>query len=1356
MPQSFSPSVGGTISDGDTQPLGSWVYKEFAANAATFSEGNIAGEAYGAKEIRTSSPPQTLDDGTSQIDLMGAFDGGKSQANNTNDKPQPYDSLALERGGFMPVTPGPVPNHLNFSEEVQNLADTPRLPFDIFGRKGATPNGIMPLSQLFKQTQAPTSPVQHGPFSDPERPSPDIHRKFNSPGLAASSSPLMPAPNRMRHIIGEPSNDYVSMKDSQAERDRQQHSSERDNNSSDDEFDSWEERQARRRRQAKIDAKNTEALKAITVPRRHSSEQAQERSSGRVSVQREAENKANSQRSSSEPVDGNSDTENEGENGLQSDPDEQDIDRTEVQIPDSTNRDRNHQVTNSHETPTVSRHSRSTSLRANASQRRFKGVHQNGALHSSSYSQDDTVQTFAVADSQPSISAAKSPLARSSPPPPDTPALPSSVGSSLFVSQSQPDIRLRDDKARKGEYLMPANIISSSLPPPLTHSSPTEKSTQYNNDRLFRVSDEVKDQERRGAKPMLQKGGDNQGPNINNIISAGTVPHHPAPAQLPGCHGNWNTPSGSQCYSSSVDRIDNTNTTIPETSPASSRYPQQGSVPEVNKLAVARNFSSRAIKDSVESAETDSFSTSKRFSFLQGTGNSDFETAKSHIMPSIEQGALEGRNPLLASEFFPRPRRMGEIAASPTPPRDSLPEIDLDISVMSEQDHEFQRVIEGSSPVAPSRKRRRVNGRVHVASEIDSDPVMSSDPIQAPMDAPQEQIRENLEEELPGPTSNKPEPLQDAASSKNAAYPKRGGSAYRTKLGKSNAKKIRPPQNLPPAARNPDIALDQQCSGTETLANGREQSEPHFNSAAEQRTSTYGIPNGLVDVAAAGDEQVQAPDRVFAFFNGKSLPAFYPASCLSVSVEPKMQDSQYEVRFDDGSLVALESHKLRSLDLRVGDLVKVDFPNLRKQNYVVAGFRERMDLTSRNSTPAGQTGSGAQGNQRYPITDIRGYSTVALVPKIKESGNQRSPLTESTGTISVPIGSIYITNSMFAQFKDRLYTPSSRIASRPSPAVETAGPTTPSSRSRRTTLLLQSASIKSAKSEISRPTSNLFSGMAFAVTFVDDDDAKKRIVRHIADNGGRLLVDGFDELFHIDSLEAGSDSAAARPSDSPNPFRLTPEAEKLGFVCLITDRHSRRAKYIQALALGLPCLAGRWIDDCISKTRIIDWQPYLLPSGESSFLGGAIHSRILQPYPADTATFAATVDARPRLLSGRSVLLVMGKGKAEERRKAYLFLTYALGARRVSRAPSLDAAKQVLIAAETTACRWDWVYVDEKDKGVENVLWSGNNSSEKPRAGRKRRRGEALPLTTPFENNVKIVGDEFVVQSLILGKLLEE
>lgn len=303
-------------------------------------------------------------------------------------------------------------------------------------------------------------------------------------------------------------------------------------------------------------------------------------------------------------------------------------------------------------------------------------------------------------------------------------------------------------------------------------------------------------------------------------------------------------------------------------------------------------------------------------------------------------------------------------------------------------------------------------------------------------------------------------------------------------------------------------------------------------------------------------------------------------------------------------------------------------------------------------------------------------------------------------------------------------------------------------------------------------TDGVFAGMAFAVSYAAKNKEKDRILSLIQQNGGLVLEKGFDELFYIPSL---SDTESFTPSESkcrPSPaptddstdpteaLTLSPRAKSLGFVALIADQHSRRAKYIQALALSLPCLSARWVLDSVHAGTPAQWPRYLLPAGESVYLFGAIRSRTLAPYDVRHAKLAETVRARERLLQGGKVLLVGPGGKAWEAKKAYAFLTIALGATNVCRVGSLEAAK---VALEQEGESWRWVYVDGRIEDAERVLFQDVGVG-KAAGSRKRKRGGAFgdsaddgrEKMVAGNGKVKIVGDEFVVQSLILGSLLEE
>ncbi|RYP05695.1 hypothetical protein DL764_003620 [Monosporascus ibericus] len=256
------------------------------------------------------------------------------------------------------------------------------------------------------------------------------------------------------------------------------------------------------------------------------------------------------------------------------------------------------------------------------------------------------------------------------------------------------------------------------------------------------------------------------------------------------------------------------------------------------------------------------------------------------------------------------------------------------------------------------------------------------------------------------------------------------------------------------------------------------------------------------------------------------------------------------------------------------------------------------------------------------------------------------------------------------------------------------------------------------------------------------------IEQMIRQQGGRILESGFNELFEFDSL-----SAATNPSHPVVSSSLKLLSPTTGFAALIADGHSRKVKYMQALALGLPCLAPRWITTCVAKRKVVDWSSYLLCAGQSAVLGEAIRSRNLLTYDASTAKLAEVISQRPRLLEGTQILLVMKKTKNEDKRQPYVFLAQVLGGSLV-RVNTLDEARAKLLEREACGEPFDWVYLGDHIHNAEGILF-GSGTAEAPSRKRKRRSaGEGETDRPP--KRIRSLNDELVVQSLILGRLVEE
>jgi hypothetical protein len=245
-----------------------------------------------------------------------------------------------------------------------------------------------------------------------------------------------------------------------------------------------------------------------------------------------------------------------------------------------------------------------------------------------------------------------------------------------------------------------------------------------------------------------------------------------------------------------------------------------------------------------------------------------------------------------------------------------------------------------------------------------------------------------------------------------------------------------------------------------------------------------------------------------------------------------------------------------------------------------------------------------------------------------------------------------------------------------------------------------------------------------------------------------ILEHGFDELFEALSMGTPPGSRASSPATDSD-INLTTEGLATGFTALIADGHSRKVKYMQALALGLPCVAARWVTACLDRNELVDWTPYLLCAGQSAFLGDAIRSRSLSPYNALTARLPDVISQRAKLLEGSRILAVVKKA-LEGRKMAYVFLARVLGAS-LTRVYSIEEAKVEMKAAEDAGSPFDWVYVDGKPD--EDALFATG-----PVGGKKRKRATtatSFAAERPLKR-IRTLSDELVIQSLILGRLIEE
>ncbi|KAJ6186072.1 hypothetical protein N7519_007373 [Penicillium mononematosum] len=720
---------------------------------------------------------------------------------------------------------------------------------------------------------------------------------------------------------------------------------------------------------------------------------------------------------------------------------------------------------------------------------------------------------------------------------------------------------------------------------------------------------------------------------------------------------------------------------------------------------------------------------------------------KNHVRPAGTRALSSPLKKLLSSPGGGQRRALTEIAADLSP-QVGAGGFDMGIGIFTTEDQEFRALIDGS-PTRPKKKRRGNNGSSYIASDPiipltpRAQPPKSVAPIRATQegpapipadsdDVPLVQLPEQAVRRQSKPPRRAPENVWEIEGSPEQPV-RRKSRISKTSTSKSTQEKHVPIKSSGLTGRSapqPKVVVHKQPpppSSELTEVSSTIASEDIIESEANSVDDSPTTPRPSHTLS---ENPVVAPSQVLSVWMGQKR-AYYPATCFGTPLG--VSQVKYSVKFEDSLPVEVPKGAVKRFELRIGDGVKIEMDNVPKVTHIVRGFDDK--LTREQLAKAADDGL-------YPITDIYGHTTVIVGPKQRKS-LPNGGIGNSENVIKVPIARVYLDTILWNQLKDRMFT------YRPAPVQQESTVHTPSERSS------APASPSSRLSRSIHQGSGIFAGMVFAVSYKEDEASKNRVTRLIMENGGTVLHDGFTELFEASSIV---------PVDTPTKGAVfTALAEDVGFACLIADTHSRREKYMQALALNLPCLAGRWVEDCIAQGRVLDWDIYLLPAGDSMYLNGATKSRVMAPNPPSTARLSETISARTKLLAGQSVLLVMGRGKAEEKRKAYIFLTYALGASRVERVPDLGTARALMDSQSDAglSTSWDWIYVDDADQAAAKSMLTPKPKTQRIHLfhGKKRRKSTASSTPTPpneLKCTARVVGNEFVCQSLILGRLFEE
>ena len=691
--------------------------------------------------------------------------------------------------------------------------------------------------------------------------------------------------------------------------------------------------------------------------------------------------------------------------------------------------------------------------------------------------------------------------------------------------------------------------------------------------------------------------------------------------------------------------------------------------------------------------------------------STEFETAQTRLSTTVSQPVLP-QQPVKNSSIFESPsgrkrRTMKDIAADPSP-HDLAADTDMDAVMATVKDNEYQQIIGSSSPIPPGRrlKRRRLN---------QTQPALQSAPEE--FDLPQENRQalsdgdsthenevqwhsEDVDEVAAVAEHNSIQNPPMARKTRRAARasdwdlpisPEKR-RVLQTKAQKLASKKPASTMSAPKPKTSQTTAAPQAATQHQTRRGRRSGDLPPAEKTGPNplAQSSSGISGISVACVSETNGEIVAPNQVFACFNGKTR-AYYPATCIGITGADSLR---YKIQWEGCEPDDVDPYGVRKLDIRVGDAIKINLDTFPKVTHVVRGLKDRLNV---------------EDGHTLPVTDVRGHKTILVAPKQRKS----LPVDFVPETVrEIPVSAIYLDSNMWHQMKGREFeytAPQLAQQTEPgfsTPAERPSTPSTPSSRSRR--IAASNAAL------VEHPVVGMFSGMAFAISY--DDDSRKTALTHLVQsNGGTVLYDGFHEVF------------------DPITCEVRPGKTDMGFTALLADKHSRKQKYMQAIALSLPCLSGSWIKACIGKERIADWKPYLLPAGETDLLDGAARSRIMPAYPeATSARFADMVEMRTNLLIGTDVVWLNARGKVEERRRAYYFLLQVAGAGSIEKVADLNVAKELLNGENGKS--FSWVFVDDRDM--------------------KAAKG-ALEKLSDKERCVRVVDKEFLCQSLILGSLLD-
>ncbi|CCA69761.1 hypothetical protein PIIN_03701 [Serendipita indica DSM 11827] len=408
--------------------------------------------------------------------------------------------------------------------------------------------------------------------------------------------------------------------------------------------------------------------------------------------------------------------------------------------------------------------------------------------------------------------------------------------------------------------------------------------------------------------------------------------------------------------------------------------------------------------------------------------------------------------------------------------------------------------------------------------------------------------------------------------------------------------------------------------------------------ASPKRTTVQHLqPTGRLDVACQSGGRVFAPLKKM-YMTATVVEYQQKAERVKFKGKGKAKATSFincKVKFDDGTWEEIPLTELRRCELREGDELRI--PGKRGAKLARTGHVSAVPSWIQRNTVSVRTTS----KPKEEVTVVQGKDIgVPLEVIERDWDDRRVPTVEDIGLGEELIraqekeraaeeakGKGKKPKSMTLgppKWKDSPPPPAFRERSISPPLVRKR--TTPATgRSKKATASSSARRVSIAPSASAPQHDARLAGFAFifALAFRDADgnkisDAarekkKNGLVRIITRHGGRVVDDGFDSLFQLGGQT--SDDGARWiwnkgdmffPDDSKAAKRKVPHSStssvaetKVERYMLLADGVNRNQKYMLALAMGIPCVNTRWIED----EAMNSWRMHVLPAGTYTKLG---------------------------------------------------------------------------------------------------------------------------------------------------------